>query len=94
MPIAELAKKEGVPVVDTGFAYPETKLLIDGEWCDGRGWLTIPVTDPATGETIRFEIRTATKSDKAERTPVQKNIAPAVESDRPNLSNNQRARSD
>lgn len=34
------------------YAYPDTKLLIDGEWRDGRRKLTIAVTDPATGGTI------------------------------------------
>src|SRR3712207_7014807 len=41
---------------------------------EGRCVNTIVFTSP-----IRLEIRTATKYDKAERMPVQKKIAPAVE---------------
>jgi len=33
-------------------AYPDTRLLIDGEWRDALDGRTIDVTDPATGETI------------------------------------------
>lgn len=32
--------------------YPDTQLLIDGEWRDGDGGKTIPVLDPATEERI------------------------------------------
>lgn len=32
--------------------YPDTKLHIGGEWCDGGDQHTLPVTNPATGETI------------------------------------------
>jgi succinate-semialdehyde dehydrogenase/glutarate-semialdehyde dehydrogenase len=39
-------------VSETAFAYPEVRLLIDGVWRPGAKGLTIPVRDPATGETI------------------------------------------
>jgi succinate-semialdehyde dehydrogenase / glutarate-semialdehyde dehydrogenase len=32
--------------------YPDTLLLIDGDWTKARGGRTIPVANPATGETI------------------------------------------
>ncbi|MCJ0765110.1 NAD-dependent succinate-semialdehyde dehydrogenase [Variovorax terrae] len=32
--------------------YPDTQLLIDGEWCDAADGRTLPVLDPATGGTI------------------------------------------
>ncbi|MEP9373833.1 NAD-dependent succinate-semialdehyde dehydrogenase [Mesorhizobium sp. KR1-2] len=39
-------------MADAAYIYPDTKLLIDGEWRDGQGGRTIPVLDPATGEEI------------------------------------------
>lgn len=35
-----------------GYTYPNTRLLIDGAWCDGAASRTIAVVDPATGETV------------------------------------------
>jgi succinate-semialdehyde dehydrogenase/glutarate-semialdehyde dehydrogenase len=32
--------------------YPNVKLLIDGQWCDSVSGGTLPVLNPATGETI------------------------------------------
>ena len=32
--------------------YPDTRLLIDGEWCDAAGGRTLDVRNPATGQTI------------------------------------------
>jgi succinate-semialdehyde dehydrogenase/glutarate-semialdehyde dehydrogenase len=32
--------------------YPNVKLLIDGQWCDSASGDTLPVVNPATGETI------------------------------------------
>ena len=37
---------------ETAFAYPEVRLLIDGVWRPGIQGKTIPVQNPATGETI------------------------------------------
>jgi len=42
--------------------YPDTKLLIDGEWRGGTGGQSIPVLDPATGEVIG-NVAHATKAD-------------------------------
>ncbi|MFY9317267.1 MAG: NAD-dependent succinate-semialdehyde dehydrogenase [Burkholderiales bacterium] len=33
-------------------AYPKVQLLIDGQWCDAASGKTLPVLNPATGETI------------------------------------------
>ncbi len=33
-------------------AYPKVQLLIDGQWCDAASGKTLPVSNPATGETI------------------------------------------
>jgi len=33
-------------------AYPKVQLLIDGQWCDAASGRTLPVVNPATGETI------------------------------------------
>jgi succinate-semialdehyde dehydrogenase/glutarate-semialdehyde dehydrogenase len=33
-------------------AYPKVQLLIDGKWCDAASGKTLPVVNPATGETI------------------------------------------
>jgi succinate-semialdehyde dehydrogenase / glutarate-semialdehyde dehydrogenase len=33
-------------------AYPKVQLLIDGRWCDAASGKTLPVVNPATGETI------------------------------------------
>ncbi len=35
-----------------GYSYPDTQLFIDGTWQDAASGETIPVSDPATGETI------------------------------------------
>lgn len=43
-------------------SYPDVKLLIDGEWCDGAEGKTIPVLDPATEEQLGV-IPHATKPD-------------------------------
>ena len=32
--------------------YPKVQLLIDGQWCDAASGRTLPVVNPATGETI------------------------------------------
>ncbi len=32
--------------------YPKVQLLIDGQWCDSASGRTLPVVNPATGETI------------------------------------------
>ena len=32
--------------------YPKVQLLIDGKWCDAASGRTLPVVNPATGETI------------------------------------------
>jgi len=32
--------------------YPKVQLLIDGKWCDAASGKTLPVVNPATGETI------------------------------------------
>src|SRR5690349_24289053 len=32
--------------------YPKVQLLIDGQWCDSASGETLPVVNPATGETI------------------------------------------
>ncbi len=32
--------------------YPNVQLLIDGQWCDSAAKKTLPVVNPATGETI------------------------------------------
>lgn len=39
-------------MTDAALAYPDTKLFIDGEWRPGSQGRTIPVIDPATGQTI------------------------------------------
>lgn len=46
----------------TSFSYPDTQLLIDGVWRPGAEGKTIPVIDPATGETIGT-VAHATKPD-------------------------------
>jgi succinate-semialdehyde dehydrogenase/glutarate-semialdehyde dehydrogenase len=33
-------------------SYPKVQLLIDGQWCDSASGATLPVVNPATGETI------------------------------------------
>jgi len=33
-------------------AYPKVQLLIDGKWCDAASGRTLPVVNPATGETV------------------------------------------
>ena len=33
-------------------SYPKVQLLIDGKWCDAASGKTLPVVNPATGETI------------------------------------------
>jgi succinate-semialdehyde dehydrogenase/glutarate-semialdehyde dehydrogenase len=33
-------------------SYPKVQLLIDGKWCDAASGRTLPVVNPATGETI------------------------------------------
>ncbi|VVD95258.1 aldehyde dehydrogenase [Pandoraea communis] len=43
-------------------SYIDTKLFIDGQWCDALDGATIAVTNPSTGETIGFVAR-ATKDD-------------------------------
>ncbi|MFC3724800.1 NAD-dependent succinate-semialdehyde dehydrogenase [Neoaquamicrobium sediminum] len=45
-----------------GKTYPNTQLLIDGEWRDGVEGRTIPVLDPATGEKIGT-VAHATRAD-------------------------------
>lgn len=35
-----------------GYSYPDTQLFIDSTWQDAASGETIPVSDPATGETI------------------------------------------
>lgn len=47
---------------ETAFAYPEVRLFIDGAWRAGAKGLTIPVRDPATGETIG-SVAHATRED-------------------------------
>jgi hypothetical protein len=32
--------------------YPNVQLLIDGQWCDAAAGQSLPVVNPATGETI------------------------------------------
>ena len=39
-------------MTDTTSAYPDTRLLIAGEWRDASGGKTIAVANPATGQTI------------------------------------------
>jgi succinate-semialdehyde dehydrogenase/glutarate-semialdehyde dehydrogenase len=39
-------------MTQAAYTYPDTKLLIDGEWRDGQGSRSIPVIDPATGQAI------------------------------------------
>jgi len=39
-------------MTDAAATYPDTQLLIDGEWRPGKEGRTIPVVDPATGATI------------------------------------------
>jgi succinate-semialdehyde dehydrogenase/glutarate-semialdehyde dehydrogenase len=46
----------------SAFSYPDTQLLIDGEWRPGRDGKTIPVVDPATGGTIGT-VAHATRAD-------------------------------
>lgn len=48
-------------MADTSLNYPDTQLLIDGEWRDGAAG-SLPVVDPATGETIG-KVAKAAKSD-------------------------------
>ncbi|APA89028.1 NAD-dependent succinate-semialdehyde dehydrogenase [Paraburkholderia sprentiae WSM5005] len=44
--------------------YPNTRLFINGTWCDGRNGTTINVTSPSTGENIGVVAR-ATREDLA-----------------------------
>ncbi|HWW71543.1 MAG TPA: aldehyde dehydrogenase family protein, partial [Duganella sp.] len=36
----------------TNASYPDVRLLIDNEWREASGGKTIPVLNPATGQTI------------------------------------------
>jgi len=49
-------------MTDTRQNYPDTKLLIEGEWRDGKDGGTLPVIDPATGDTIGT-VATASTAD-------------------------------
>jgi len=49
-------------MTDAAFVYPDTQLLIDGTWRPGADGMSIPVVDPATGETIG-KVAHATRAD-------------------------------
>src|ERR1700744_1251284 len=48
----ETRTQDDFPMTETTSSYPDTRLLIAGEWRDATGGRKIAVANPATGQTI------------------------------------------